>query len=124
MESTEHFKTQLETELIRLRTDLETIATYNEQTGDWVALPTVDGLAQADDNLEADNVESWNERTALVLQLETSFTNITRALKKIEADTFGVCEICAELIETDRLDVNPSARTCKTHRNNERELLF
>ncbi len=122
MESTEHYKTHLETELIRLQTDLAGIATFNETTGDWVALPITDELTETDENVEADGVESWNERRATVSQLETSYKNVVRALEKIVAGTYGVCEIGGEVIEVDRLAANPSARTCKVHRDNEREL--
>jgi RNA polymerase-binding transcription factor DksA len=122
MESTEHYKTQLEAERIRLQTDLHTIATLDEATGDWVALPVTEELTEADENVEADGVESWNERRATVSQLETSYKNIVRALDKIAAGTYGMCEISGEPIEADRLAANPSARTCKLHRDNEREL--
>lgn len=122
MESTEHYKTQLEAERIRLQTDLHTIAVLDEATGDWVALPIAEELTEADENLEADGVESWNERRATVSQLETSYKNIVRALEKIAAGTYGICEISGEVIEADRLAANPSARTCKLHRDNEREL--
>ena len=43
-------------------------------------------------------------------------------LKKIEAGTFGVCEISGEPIEEDRLDANPAARTNKANINNEADL--
>jgi RNA polymerase-binding transcription factor DksA len=43
-------------------------------------------------------------------------------LKKMEQNTFGTCEICGNEIEEDRLEAMPSARTCKAHLENEREL--
>jgi len=36
-------------------------------------------------------------------------------LKKIEDGTYGICEVGGEEIPEDRLDANPSARTCIEH---------
>ena len=48
-------------------------------------------------------------------QLETRFRNIKRALDKIEAGTFGICEISGNQIEPERLAANPAARTDISH---------
>ena len=40
---------------------------------------------------------------------------ILKALEKIEKGEYGTCEVCAAEIEEDRLEANPSARTCKAH---------
>lgn len=116
------YKTKLETLLDTIITDLESIAQYNKTSSDWVAIPTGTDVGEADQNVEADAVEEWNERRATVAQLETRFNNIKRALKKIEEGTFGVCEISGEMIESDRLEANPAARTCKAHMNEEHTL--
>ncbi len=47
--------------------------------------------------------------------LENRWNEVRAALKKIEAGTYGICEISGEPIEEDRLEVNPAARTCKEH---------
>lgn len=118
------YKERLDAELARLVSELETIATFEETTGDWIATPDASELQEADENSEADGVEEWQERQATVTQLETSYQNTKRALEKIEAGTFGVCEICQGPIEDDRLSVIPTARTCKTHLDEERTLAF
>ena len=115
-------KTKLEAELARVTSDLEAIATLNQVTGDWVAIPDAQELQEADMNSEADAVEEWNERRATLSQLETMYQNVKRALGKIEADGFGTCEICQTAIEEDRLDFLPTARTCQAHRDDERTL--
>lgn len=102
-------------------TDLESIATMSEETGDWEALP-VSELSEADVNNEADGVEDWNERHATVSQLEVMFRNCNRALEKLESGTFGTCEVCGELIEENRLLILPTARTCVAHIDEERTL--
>jgi RNA polymerase-binding transcription factor DksA len=122
MTDTTIFKSKLEASLAQIIADLNTIATKNEQTGDWVAIPNTDELGETDENSEADAVESWNERRATLSQLETLYQNTIRALEKISHGTFGTCEICNVTIETDRLDFLPTARTCKNHLDEERTL--
>lgn len=104
-----------------LLSELETIAVEDTHTGDWIAKPE-EHSNEADTNVSADTTEDWNERRAVLSQLEMRYHNISLALKKVELNTFGICEICNEQIEKDRLDVNPAARTCKLHLEREREL--
>jgi RNA polymerase-binding transcription factor DksA len=70
-------------------------------------------------NAEADGVEDATERAATVATLETKYRTVMHALRKIENGTYGVCEISGEPIEPERLRVNPSARTCQHHMNDE-----
>ncbi len=116
------YKEELQAQLKTITNDLETIAEYNEQTGDWVAKPEGAEVAEADPNVEADVVEDWNERRATLSQLETRYNNIKRALQKIEDGTYGVCEVSGEAIESERLAANPAARTCQKHMDEEANL--
>ncbi len=117
----QHLKDRLIDEKEKLVSELRTIATYNESSGDWVAKP--EALSgEADQNLTADTTEEWNERRAMVAQLETRFHNVYRALKKFDTGTYGICEVSKDPIEPDRLEANPAARTCKLHMEKEREL--
>ena len=118
------YKERLEAELTGLISELETIARFEETTGDWTAKPDAAELDEADSNSEADGIEEWHERQATVTQLETSYQNTKRALAKLDEGNFGVCEICQNDIEADRLEVIPTARTCKAHLEEERTLAF
>ena len=89
---------------------------------DWIAVPEGLDVEEPDENLAADAVEAWNERRALVATLETQYNDIVNALARIEAGTFGVCELCKAPIEERRLEVSPVSRTCMEHRENENEL--
>ena len=109
--SHEEFKTRLETELTSLVGDLNEIATQDENTGDWVAIPEAEDLKSADRNVEADAVEEWESRRAILSQLETRYRNTKRALNIIADGTYGTCEISGKEIEQERLEANPSART-------------
>ena len=111
------YKTRLEEMLATLTEELTGIGIHDPQNPtNWIAVPEKDDTNDADENLAADNVEEWNERTALVAELETRYNNITAALARIETGTFGICEVCSAEIEPARLDVNPAARTCIAHR--------
>jgi DnaK suppressor protein len=105
--------------LAELEQDLSSIATHTVTGDDWEAVPEKDSLNQADDNLEADGLEEWESRRAATADLEIEYANCKRALAKIEAGTFGSCEICSALIEEARLLAKPTARTCVAHRDEE-----
>lgn len=122
MEATHAYKERLTEELALVTEELKTIGILNpDNPKDWEAIPEP-AKAEPDENIAADRVEEWDERRAIVAELETRYNNITRALKKIESGTFGTCEICGETIEPDRLEVVPAARTCKVHREEEQNL--
>ena len=117
----EAFKERLEEERKQLVVELNTIAVQDPESGDWVAKPDK-VIGEADPNLSADTTEDWNERRAMMAQLETRYHNVMIALKKFETNTYGICEISGEPIEADRLEANPAARTNKINMEREREL--
>lgn len=117
------YKTRLEAMLEDITNELASLGVHNPDVPeDWIATPRGTEVGDADPNVEADKAEDWNERRATLAELEVRYNNIRRALKKIEDGAFGVCEVSGEEIETDRLDANPAARTCKTHINDEATL--
>jgi len=123
MINTAVYKERLEKELSDITVALKELGIHNpEVKEDWIALPEDVETQEADENVVADRAEDWIERSSTLGELETRYNNINRALAKIEAGTYGVCEISGEAIEEDRLDANPSARTCKAHINNEQDL--
>ncbi len=116
-------KTQLEKQLEDLVSELKSVGIHNpENPADWIAVPEGVDANQSDTDLLADVVEEWDERAALVATLERQYNDVTRALGKVKAGTFGVCEVGGEPIEEDRLGANPAARTCKAHMNDEGSL--
>lgn len=119
--NTDKYKTQIQTDLETVTNELQGIAVYDEATGDWRPVP--EGAADdADPNEAADTAEDSIERQGTVAALETRYRSIKRALDKFEAGTFGICEICGQPIEPERLEVNPAARTCIADQDREREL--
>ncbi len=116
-------KTKLEEMLVAVTTELQTIGTLDEATDNWEAIPDEEDVAvDADENTNADSVEAWNERRATLSDLERDYRNIKRALAKIEAGTYGMCEVSGEPIEEKRLQFKPDARTCMTHMDEEGQL--
>lgn len=115
------YKAKLEEELERVTGDLKNLGVHNpDNPEDWVATPEDDmSEGEADSDLVADRVESLEERVSTLALLETEYNNIILALKKIEGGTYGMCEVGGEAIEADRLDANPSARTCIAHKDEE-----
>lgn len=121
MDLNEHEK-NLQNELTKITSELKGIAIQNPVTNDWIAVPVTEEIGNADANLTADVVEEWDQRRALMVQLETNYLNVVRAIEKISIGTYGLCEICNNPIEADRLHVNHTARTCILHLENEGEL--
>ncbi|MDP2641929.1 MAG: TraR/DksA C4-type zinc finger protein [bacterium] len=113
----EHFKKRLETEKKELEKELEKVGRINpDNPSDWEATPPVDrDVSQADENTVADSIEGYDDNVAIVNTLETRYRDIKSGLDKIKHGTYGLCQVCGKEIESDRLDANPSARTCKEH---------
>lgn len=67
----------------------------------------------------ADRLEVFNDKIALLRQLNNRVSEIDSALEKIKKgdDEFGKCHICGKKIEEDRLEANYAATTCKEHIN-------
>jgi len=117
MKNTEHFKTALLTEKQTLEEELGGIALFNTETHTWEATPDQELMGETDDNDAADRFEDFEGRSGMVITLQARLTDVDAALAKIEAGTFGICEVSGDPIETDRLEANPAARTNKAHMN-------
>lgn len=112
----EKYKAKLEEEKKILEVELSSIGKFDGETGDWEAVP--DGEISSQEVLDegdmADRASNYEERTSILNSLEKRLADINKALEKIENGGYGVCEICKAQIEEDRLEVNPSAKTCKS----------
>ncbi|KKR13839.1 MAG: Transcriptional regulator, TraR/DksA family [Candidatus Woesebacteria bacterium GW2011_GWA1_39_21b] len=112
---TDKFKIKLEEEKARIESALSDIGERDPRnTENWDI--------KADDTSEvtfhdevADRFEEMDERKATEFSLETELRAINDALTAIESGRYGQCQVCQKEIELDRLEANPSARTCKEH---------
>ncbi len=109
-------KEKLEGEKARLEAELSTIARGGGEKEPWEAVNTlVDESTDADPNEVADKIEEFETNQAIVSSLKAELSEVNDALGKMEVGTYGICETCQQPIEEDRLEANPSARTCKAH---------
>jgi RNA polymerase-binding transcription factor DksA len=119
--TTAHLKQKLEAELVRVEGELKDLG-WEDTQGQWEAdAGEIDTTATQQDEI-ADRIEAFEERGGEMDALEVQWKNIKRALEKIEAGEYGICEVSGEEIEADRLEANPSARTCVLHMDEEASL--
>ena len=50
--------------------------------------------------------------SALKLEVDKTLINIRKTLTKIKLGRFGLCENCGQMIDTDRLAIDPTAGLC------------
>ena len=113
---TDYFKEKLEEELFLVEKELNNIGRKNpDNKNDWEAEPTLMNEDSADPNETADNIEEFEENTAVLKELEIRYNNIKDTLAKIEEGKFGICEISGEPIEEDRLIANPAPHLQKAY---------
>lgn len=73
-------------------------------------------VTRVDDNADVgtEASEQWGHQRveALRAEIDKMLINVRKALTKIKIGSYGVCEHCGKLIDTDRLAVNPTATLC------------
>jgi DnaK suppressor protein len=115
---TEHFKRRLESEKTELEQELAKVGRKNpDNPSDWEATPAERDPSQADENIVADSISDFEGNNAVVNTLETRLKDVRSGLDKIKHGVYGLCQVCKQEIEVDRLEANPAARTCKEHMN-------
>ena len=108
-------KEKLEKERDVLIEQMKGMGKMNTETGEWETVPEELEFPETDENDKADRFEDFEARTSTMRTLEPRLNNILRALKGINRESFGKCEVCKKDIEMTRLEANPAARTCKKH---------
>jgi RNA polymerase-binding protein DksA len=107
------YKTKLEEEKKLLIDELTTLGRV-DSGGDWEATPSDEINQEVQDEADmAERAEDYEEKSIKLNSLELRLTDIKKALGKIESKDYGICENCGKEIETDRLEANPAATTCK-----------
>ena len=108
-------KDKLEKERDLLMGELRGMGKLNKEKEEWEATPEELDFPESDHNDMADRFEDFEARSSMLKTLEIRLNNILKALKEINRESFGECEVCKKDIEMTRLEVNPAARTCKNH---------
>ena len=110
-------KEKLEKERNVLLGQMKDMGILNTQTGEWEAIPEEQDIPETDQNDAADRFEDFEERSSMIKDLGARLSNIEHALKTVNRESFGKCEVCGKEIEMTRLEANPAARTCMKHLN-------
>ena len=96
--------------------ELQSVGRINpDNINDWEAVAGEMNNDPAEEEERATEITDFEERSAIEFELETRLNALTNALKRIENGTYGICSVCKKPIETERLEANYSAETCKAH---------
>ncbi len=95
---------------IKLEEELDTVVQELADLGH----EDIDASATESDEI-ADRMESEEEHSSETTTLLDRKKEITAALARMAAGTYGFCEECGEKVEEDRLEANPAAAMCKMH---------
>ncbi len=119
-EKISELKDKLEREKALLEEELSTVGERDIQNpDDWVAAPAEMDTSESDPSEQADAYEAYGENVGILHNLEIRYKNVRSALTRMEEGTYGVCSVCGELIEKERLEANPAADTCVAHKDEE-----
>ncbi|HPS21435.1 MAG TPA: hypothetical protein PLO44_01345 [Candidatus Paceibacterota bacterium] len=108
-------KEKLEKERDTLLEQMRDMGKLNPETGDWEAVPEEITTPESDPNDMADRFEDFEAKSSMIDVLEQRLKAILETLKNLNKVSFGKCKVCKKDIEKSRLEVNPSAQTCKKH---------
>ena len=108
-------KEKLEAERDVLVDEMKDMGKLNPETGEWEATPQEVDHREADQNDMADRFEDFEAKSSMIRSLQARLQSILKALKGINRESFGKCEVCNKDIEHARMEANPAARTCKKH---------
>jgi RNA polymerase-binding transcription factor DksA len=91
---------RLEQDLARAQQELALINHKLQEKGDF-------GLGQG-----ASTVYEWEMNLALRESAEAKIKSIKLALERLAQGSYGLCEVCSEPIDPDRLEILPHTRLC------------
>ncbi|MFC4592252.1 TraR/DksA family transcriptional regulator [Sphaerisporangium corydalis] len=94
-----------------------TMARITALTRDWDDMVESSSLVATDDEHDPEGSSTAFERAhvqSLLDQARTHLTDLDRALDRLHAGTYGVCEGCGHPIPLDRLKARPATTTCIT----------
>ncbi len=114
-----HFEEMIKTELEESRAYIDR-ATQDQSIGAKESSGDLSSYAfhQADQGSDTNLME---QNVMLMEQEREKIRHLNDALKKISEGTFGICEICGDLIPEARLEVIPYAKYCMDCKSKEED---
>ncbi len=83
--------------------------------GDFDEVVAASRDTNADDEHDPEGATIAFERSqidTLIRQADRTLAEVDAALARLDAGTYGRCEVCGRPIDPARLEVRPTARTC------------
>ena len=105
-EQINHFQEKLLAEKARLEAEL---ALLGKKVGETNYETTLNDMG-TDEDEAASEVEEYVDNLSVEANLEAQLGEVTAALGRIEAGTYGICEETGKEIAIERLEAYPSAR--------------
>ena len=84
-------------------------------TGDWTGIVEATRDANTDDEHDPEGATIAFERSqvqTLVAEARERLDEVAAARARLDAGTYGTCEVCGRPIAAGRLEARPTARTC------------
>lgn len=104
---------------IRLREERAALSARVAQlTGDMASFFEASRDSNADDEHDPEGQTIAFERaqlSAVTDQARRHLEEVDAALQRVAEGTFGICPVCRQPIDPERLDARPTARTCVHH---------
>ncbi|MGD9957941.1 TraR/DksA family transcriptional regulator [Nocardioides sp.] len=92
-----------------------TVARLAQLNSDFDGIVEASRDTNADDEHDPEGATIAFERSqidALVRQAERQVEQIDQALRRLDADGYGICEVCGTPIPVERLEARPTALRC------------
>jgi len=107
----QHFKDKL----IQLRDQVLDEKTFTKQMSTDLNLSSE--LSKIDNHLADQATEMYEQQREIAFYdaQERRLTRIEDALSRIEQQTYGICTVCQQPIDVERLEALPEAATCQEH---------
>ncbi len=107
MATREQLRAKLERDKAQVLERLELLKADSDSAGD-----SREGSPFGKREEEATEAFELEKRLAMERSLRDSLAELTRALGRFDAGTYGTCEQCGNEIEPDRLEARPQASLC------------
>lgn len=98
--------------------DIETVdSDARDEDSYFAGAPMIDqdDMDDADLGVRDDDDTVLEEGRRLLAEAESKLASVERALARLDAGSYGLCEICNEPIAPNRLTERPSLARCEQH---------